>query len=52
LKEVNPQVKVIGVSGYLGFELQEGMLKEGVRDFLRKPCTPNEIPEKVVLCPC
>jgi PAS domain S-box-containing protein len=48
LKEMNPQVQVIGVSGYVDFELRESMLKEGVRDFLQKPCTPDEILRKVL----
>ena len=48
LKEMNPQVRVIGVSGYIDFELRESMLKEGVRDFLQKPCTPDEILGKVL----
>jgi PAS domain S-box-containing protein len=48
LKEVNPGVIVIGVSGYVDFELRESMLKEGVRDFLQKPCTPDEILGKVL----
>ncbi len=48
LKEINPNVTVIGVSGYLEFDLKDRMLKEGVRDFLQKPCTPNEILEKVL----
>jgi len=50
LKEINPKVTVIGVSGYLDFNLRDQMLKEGVRDFLQKPCTPNEILEKVLFC--
>jgi two-component system, cell cycle sensor histidine kinase and response regulator CckA len=48
LKEMNPAVQVIGVSGYVDFELRESMLKEGVRDFLQKPCTPDEILGKVL----
>jgi PAS domain S-box-containing protein len=48
IKEINPRVTVIGVSGYLDFDLKERMLREGVRDFLQKPCTPNEILEKVL----
>ena len=48
LKEINPKVTVIGVSGYLDFDLKDRMLREGVRDFLQKPCTPNEILEKVL----
>ena len=48
IKEINRKVKVIGVSGYLDFDLKERMLREGVRDFLQKPCTPNEILEKVL----
>ncbi|HXV79828.1 MAG TPA: PAS domain S-box protein [Candidatus Binatia bacterium] len=48
VKEINPKVTVIGVSGYLDFNLRERMLREGVRDFLQKPCTPNEILEKVL----
>jgi len=47
LKEMNPQVQVIGISGYLDYDLRDSMLREGVRDFLQKPCTPNEILEKV-----
>jgi len=47
LKEMNPQVRVIGISGYLDYDLRDSMLREGVRDFLQKPCTPNEILEKV-----
>jgi CheY-like chemotaxis protein len=50
LKEINPHVTVIGISGYLGFELKDRMLKEGVREFLQKPCTPNEILAKAVSC--
>jgi len=48
LKEINPAVTVIGVSGYIDFEVKERMLRAGVRDFLQKPCTPNEILEKVL----
>jgi DNA-binding response OmpR family regulator len=48
LKEINPAVTVIGISGYLDFDLKDRMLREGVRDFLQKPCTPNEILEKVL----
>jgi len=48
LKEMNPQVKVIGVSGYLDFDLRDNMLREGVQDFLQKPCTANEILAKVL----
>jgi CheY-like chemotaxis protein len=48
LKEMNPQVQVIGVSGYIDFELRESMLKEGVRDFLQKPCTPDEVLGKLL----
>ncbi|HSE84952.1 MAG TPA: PAS domain S-box protein [Candidatus Binatia bacterium] len=48
LKEINPAVTVIGISGYLDFDLKDRMLREGVRDFLQKPCTPNEILEKVM----
>jgi PAS domain S-box-containing protein len=48
LKEINPKVTVIGISGYLDFDLRDRMLKEGVRDFLQKPCTPNEILEKIL----
>ncbi|MGB7949121.1 MAG: PAS domain-containing protein [Candidatus Binatia bacterium] len=50
LKEINQKVDVIGISGYLDFELRDKMLKEGVRDFLQKPCTPNEILAKVLSC--
>jgi PAS domain S-box-containing protein len=49
LKEINPAVTVIGISGYLDFDLKDKMLREGVRDFLQKPCTPNEILERVLL---
>ena len=48
LKEMNPRVKVIGVSGYLDSNLRDNMLREGVQDFLQKPCTANEILAKVL----
>jgi nitrogen-specific signal transduction histidine kinase/CheY-like chemotaxis protein len=48
LKEMNPRVKVIGVSGYLESNLRDNMLREGVQDFLQKPCTANEILAKVL----
>ena len=48
LKEINPEVTVIGISGYLDFNVRDRMLNEGVRVFLQKPCTPNEILEKVL----
>jgi PAS domain S-box-containing protein len=48
LKEMNPRVKVIGVSGYLDSDLRDNMLREGVQDFLQKPCTANEILAKVL----
>ena len=51
LKELNPRVKVIGVSGYLDFDLRDSMLREGVQDFLQKPCTANEILAKVLSSP-
>jgi PAS domain S-box-containing protein len=48
LKEINLKVTVIGISGYLDFGLKDSMLREGVRDFLQKPCTPAEILGKVL----
>ena len=48
LKEMNPRVKVIGVSGYIDFDFRDNMLREGVQDFLQKPCTANEILAKVL----
>jgi two-component system cell cycle sensor histidine kinase/response regulator CckA len=48
LKELNPQVKVIGLSGYLNSDLKNSLLTEGVQDFIEKPCAPNEILEKVL----
>jgi two-component system, cell cycle sensor histidine kinase and response regulator CckA len=48
LNEINPQVKVIGISGYLNSDLKNSLLAEGVQDFLEKPCAPNKILEKVL----
>jgi PAS domain S-box-containing protein len=43
LKEMNPNVDVIGISGYLEPDMKERMLELGVREFLHKPCAPEEI---------
>ncbi|HEY2989345.1 MAG TPA: ATP-binding protein [Candidatus Binatia bacterium] len=48
LKELNPQVNVVGVTGYLDPEVKSAMLQEGVRGFLQKPCGPDDILEKVL----
>jgi len=47
LKELNPQVKVIGITGYIEPGVKDRMLKEGVQEFLQKPCLPSEIFERV-----
>jgi signal transduction histidine kinase/ActR/RegA family two-component response regulator len=47
LKELNPRVNVIGVTGYLDPDVKDDMLKAGVREFLQKPCALDEILEKV-----
>jgi two-component system, cell cycle sensor histidine kinase and response regulator CckA len=43
LKELNPEVVVIGVTGYLDPNIKSAMLQQGLREFLHKPCTPDEI---------
>jgi two-component system, cell cycle sensor histidine kinase and response regulator CckA len=43
LKEMNPAVDVIGISGYLDVDMKERVLDLGVREFLHKPCAPEEI---------
>jgi signal transduction histidine kinase/ActR/RegA family two-component response regulator len=51
LKEIKPDVDVIGISGYLEPEMQERVLKLGVREFLHKPCAPEEIFDRIArLC--
>jgi CheY-like chemotaxis protein len=47
LKELNPDVKVIGITGYLHPSVRETMLQEGVREFIQKPCSPAQIYERV-----
>ncbi|HTM10059.1 MAG TPA: ATP-binding protein [Verrucomicrobiae bacterium] len=47
LKEMNPDVDVIGISGYLELDMKERMVALGVREFLHKPCAPEEIFEKI-----
>jgi CheY-like chemotaxis protein len=47
LKELKPQVKVIGTTGYIEPDVRDRMLKEGVLEFLQKPLAPSEIFERV-----
>jgi len=47
LKEINPDVKVIGITGYLHPSVGQAMLNEGVRGFIQKPAYPSEIYEYV-----
>ncbi len=43
LREINPDIKVILVSGYLDAELKTELLKAGARAFLQKPYVPGEV---------
>ncbi len=50
LKELNSEVVVVGVTGYLDPEVKSRLLQEGLREFLQKPCSPDEILAKVQSC--
>jgi PAS domain S-box-containing protein len=50
LKELKPDIVVIGVTGYLDPEVKSRLLQEGVREFLHKPCSPDEILAKLQSC--
>ncbi|HLF20386.1 MAG TPA: response regulator [Bacteroidota bacterium] len=43
IKAMNPDVKVIFVSGYIDPHLQRQLQSEGVQKFIRKPYSPDEI---------
>ena len=43
IKAMNPDVKVIFVSGYIDPHLQRQLQSEGVQHFIRKPYSPDEI---------
>jgi two-component system cell cycle sensor histidine kinase/response regulator CckA len=43
MRQANPNVKICVVSGYLEPELQSEIDRMGVRNFLHKPYTPNEV---------
>lgn len=43
IKAMNPDVKVIFVSGYIEPHLQRQLQSEGVQHFIRKPYSPDEI---------
>jgi two-component system cell cycle sensor histidine kinase/response regulator CckA len=43
LRERNPQVKLILTSQYLDPKVKSGMVQEGIRDFIIKPCSPDVI---------
>lgn len=47
-REFNTQVKFIILSGYGEFPLAQKAMKEGVREFLLKPCSENEIIEALL----
>ncbi|HTR81199.1 MAG TPA: PAS domain S-box protein [Bacteroidota bacterium] len=47
LKQINPDVKVILASGYVDQELKAEMLKTGLKAFVQKPYSPDEILEIV-----
>lgn len=43
IKQLNPKIKVAVVSGYIEPELQSCIDQLGVRNFIRKPCSPEEV---------
>jgi DNA-binding NtrC family response regulator len=43
LKEINPDVKVILMSGYLDERVRAQLLDGGVKDFIPKPYEPDRI---------
>jgi DNA-binding NarL/FixJ family response regulator len=47
MKEIDPAVKVIIASGYLGRDQRIRMQNAGVRDSLHKPYTTADVVEKV-----
>ncbi len=50
IKELKSDIVVIGVTGYLDPEVKSRLLQEGVREFLHKPCSPDEILAKLQSC--
>ncbi|HEX2387206.1 MAG TPA: response regulator, partial [Candidatus Binatia bacterium] len=49
LKEMNPDIVVVAVTGYLEPGIKSAMLQSGVKHFIHKPCSPDDILEKVAL---
>src|SRR5437867_5479128 len=47
LKEINPGVKVIFLSGYFDNELKSHLLREGAIHFIQKPYNTNEVLERI-----
>jgi two-component system, cell cycle sensor histidine kinase and response regulator CckA len=47
LKEINPDVKMILMSGYLDDRVKADLMKGGVKDFIPKPYAPETIVSSV-----
>ena len=47
IKKMNPEAKVIFVSGVLNTQLEEQLQREGIQGFLRKPYAPTDMLAKV-----
>jgi signal transduction histidine kinase/FixJ family two-component response regulator len=47
LKDINPSVRAILVSGYLEPHLKSELLKSGAKDFIQKPYVPEEVLGKI-----
>ena len=43
IQSINSNVKVIVTSGYLDSDARSKVLKAGAKEFVQKPCLPNEI---------
>ena len=43
MKESNPNIKIVVTSGYLDPELEAKIYEAGIKHFLRKPYTPNQV---------
>ncbi len=50
LKEINPNIKVLVISGYSSEESVQKILDNGGKGFLHKPFTIEELEEKIKLC--
>jgi PAS domain S-box-containing protein len=47
LKNINPSVKVIIASGYIDADQKSEIFRAGVKDFIQKPYTPDEVLKKI-----